>query len=206
MASWALGVFRDRSKATMLTLYKSLIRCKVEYCCPLWDPQKVQDIQEIEEIQRHFTRRIAGCQDMDYWQRLKHLNPQSLQRRRERYSLIHMWKTNQKLVPNDLNIQFYDNKRLGTKIKIPKYSTSATTFAKNAYESSFAIRGAKLWNTLPQEVNSQNTLPSFKIALGRFLETFPDTPPTKGYVAVNRNSLLAWTTQAGGCRLLQRPC
>ena len=161
MASWALGVFRDRSKTTMLTLYKSMIRCKLEYCCPLWDPKSVQDIQSIEDVQRHFTRRIMGCEDMDYWQRLKHLNLQSLQRRRERYCLIHMWKTYQKLVPNDLNVEFYDNKRLGLKIKVSTYSHSAATSAATAYESAFAIRGAKLWNCLPQDVNSQNTLLSF---------------------------------------------
>ena len=35
MAGWVLGAFRDRSTLTMMTLYKSLIRSKVEYCCPL---------------------------------------------------------------------------------------------------------------------------------------------------------------------------
>ena len=29
------------------TLYKSLIRSHLEYCCPLWDPSKIGDIQEI---------------------------------------------------------------------------------------------------------------------------------------------------------------
>ncbi|XP_056459756.1 alpha-N-acetylgalactosaminide alpha-2,6-sialyltransferase 5b isoform X1 [Gadus chalcogrammus] len=58
-ASWVLGVFKDRSKPVMLQLYKSLIRSRVEYCCPLWNPVKVSDIQTIEDVQRNFTRRIA---------------------------------------------------------------------------------------------------------------------------------------------------
>ena len=44
MAAWALSVFRDRSPTTMITLYKSLIRSRLEYCCPLWNPSKVRDI------------------------------------------------------------------------------------------------------------------------------------------------------------------
>ena len=38
MFSCVLGVFWDRSKLTMLTLYKSMVRSKLEYCCPFWSP------------------------------------------------------------------------------------------------------------------------------------------------------------------------
>ena len=31
----ALSLFQDCSKVTMLTLYKSMVRCRLEYCCPL---------------------------------------------------------------------------------------------------------------------------------------------------------------------------
>ena len=44
MSAWALSVFYDRSVSTMSQLYKSLIRSRVEYCCPLWDPAKIEDI------------------------------------------------------------------------------------------------------------------------------------------------------------------
>ena len=76
MASWTLGVFRDRSKTVMLQLYKSLIRSKLEYCCPLWDPTLVQDIQMIEDVQRYFTNRISGMSDLSYWERLSALKLQ----------------------------------------------------------------------------------------------------------------------------------
>ena len=41
IASWVLGAFRDRSILTMVTLFKSLVRCMVEYCGPLWSPSKI---------------------------------------------------------------------------------------------------------------------------------------------------------------------
>ena len=62
--SWVLSVFRDRSKLTMLTLYNSLVRSKLEYCCPLWNPSAVADIQKLERVQRVFTSKVAGCREL----------------------------------------------------------------------------------------------------------------------------------------------
>ena len=42
-------------------------------------------------------------------------------------------------------------------------------------------------------MNKSETLAGFKLNLGRFLEKVPDTPPTKGYVAVNNNYLSDWS-------------
>ncbi len=44
MAAWVLSAFRDRSQTTMLTLYKSMVRSKLEYCCPVWNPAGIIDI------------------------------------------------------------------------------------------------------------------------------------------------------------------
>ena len=119
MMSWTLGVFRDRSVYTMITLYKSLIRCRLEYCCPLWDPSDISNIQLLEDIQRNFTSRIISCQGMSYWDRLSHLNLMSLQRRRKRYSIIYMWKVKNNIVPNNIDVQSTDNGRLGARSVIP---------------------------------------------------------------------------------------
>nr|ADO22611.1 LIM class homeobox transcription factor Lmx [Mnemiopsis leidyi] len=85
LASWALGVFRDRSATVMLTIWESLIRCKLEYCCPLWHPHRLEDVKTLENVQRFFTRHIAGMEGANYWERLSRLKLQSLQRRRDEY-------------------------------------------------------------------------------------------------------------------------
>ena len=197
MAGWVFGAFRDRSRVTMMTLYKSLIRSKVEYCCPLWNPSKIRDIQTLENVQKEFTKRILGLQEHDYWDRLRQLKLLSLQRRRERYSIIQVWKIKNGLAPNGISMEFYDSNRLGVRVKVPRYNYKAQTSVSSAYDDSFGVKGARLWNLLPKDVNTLTTLESFKIALGDFLLKFPDKPPVKGYTPPNSNSLLDWNAVGG---------
>lgn len=60
---------------------------------------RVKDIQDLEQVQRLFTRRLVG-DSINYWERLKHLRLYSLQRRRERYIAIYVWKILEGMVPN----------------------------------------------------------------------------------------------------------
>ena len=73
VAAWVLSAFKTRDRITLVTLYKSLVRSHLEYCCPLWSPRKITDIQLIEGVQRSFTSRIWGVQHLNYWERLKRL-------------------------------------------------------------------------------------------------------------------------------------
>ena len=77
VASWVLSA--TRNKLTMLTLYKSLVRSHLEYCCPLWNSCRGSEAQLLEGVQRTFTSKIWGFQHLDYWQRLKALDMMSLQ-------------------------------------------------------------------------------------------------------------------------------
>ena len=195
MSSWVLSVFKDRSPFLMLTLFKTMVRSKLEYCCPVWNPAKTMDIEAIENVQRQYTRRINGCSGLDYWERLRKLNIISLQRRRERYILIHTWKILNGLAPNNIGMLFKNNPRHGIKVTVPALNNKSQRSVATHYENSFGVKSAQLWNLLPKEINSISTLDLLKPSLAKFLKEFPDTPPTKGYTATNNNSLLEWYLQ-----------
>ena len=58
-------------------------------------------MNELENLQRHFTNRIPSAKSMNYWwTRLSHLQMLSQQRRLERYRVIYTWKVIEGLVPN----------------------------------------------------------------------------------------------------------
>ena len=187
VAAWVLSVFRTRNVDVMLTLYKSMIRSHLEYCCPLWHPSKVSDIELLENVQREFTRKINGCQSMSYWQRLKELDLFSLQRRRERYILICMWRILHGAIPNP-NIQFRPRSRLGIQAVTPSLVT-ARTASQSRYDTTFAVVAPKLWNALPSQLTTMESAAKFKNHLTIFLKNLDDMPPTSGYVRTHDNSL-----------------
>ena len=204
-ASWALGVFRNRTRKVILEVYKSLIRSKLEFSCPLWNPLDVGNIQRIENVQREFTRRITGLQDMDYWARLKNLHLMSLQRRRERYSIIHIWKILNNLSPNDIGLKFTTSDRRGTRVSIDPIPRSASHAAASRCDNSFAVYAARLWNTIPAEATTIKKLDPFKRKLGNFLRKIPDNPPLQGYNSQNKNSILDWNLSNGGLQQAEWP-
>ena len=84
----------------MLTLLISLVIAQLEYCCQLCNPYKAKDIQAIGAIQRTFTYKITEGQHLNYWERFHELKLYSLQRCREHYIIIYIWKITQHMEPN----------------------------------------------------------------------------------------------------------
>jgi len=198
-AGWILRTFQSRDKDVMMMLYNSFVRSRLEYCCPLWSPHLVQDITKLESVQRSFTSKIMGLQEKNYWERLQHLRLYSLQRRRERYTIIHLWKVYKGLSPNDLGLTFYEHQRLGPQCKRPKINGSS--HIETLKFNSFVSKGPALFNIIPKDMKCFETedptcdqAQRFKNSLDKFLKKFPDTPPTPGYIAINGNSLLEWVT------------
>ena len=84
----------------MLILWKSLVLPSLKYYCHLWSPYKTGHIMKLEALQRTFTSRIAGLEQLNYWELLQELKLYTLQRRHDRYIVIYVWKTLEGHVPN----------------------------------------------------------------------------------------------------------
>ena len=191
MASWVLRTFRARDVDTMLLLYKTYVRTHLEYCSPLWSPHFQGDIIRVEAIQRTFTAKITNVRGLNYWDRLKKLSLYSLQRRRERFAIILMWKIEKGLIPNSLDIRFRQTPRHGSSCIRPLGSSKYCSVNRLVFNS-FASLGPALYNVVPPHIKNMDGLAPFKTALDAFLRKIPDTPPTPGYVPQNKNSVLEW--------------
>ena len=68
LSGWIFSVFHTRNRLIMLTLFNSLVRSRMEFCCEIWCPYKIKQIVQIEQIQRSFTVKIAGMSNFNYWE------------------------------------------------------------------------------------------------------------------------------------------
>ena len=132
---------------------------------------------------------------LTYWQQLQQLKLYSLQRRRERYIIIYLWKMLEGVVPQVGNLKSYTHIRHGRKCRVPCVNTCATSRVRNIRNASFAINAPRLFNSLPKHIRDITDCSTdvFKNRLDNYLSTIADEPQIPGYTAIRRaetNSLL----------------
>ena len=183
ISSWIFRTFSTREKIPMLTLYKSLVRPILEYCSVLWAPMAKGEIQRLEEIQQSFLRKIKGV-DKNYHKALKDLNLYSLERRRERYIILQVWKMLEGKVPN---LADTDDSRIRLQSDIPSRRgrtglihklASTPSHLQKFKQQTVRCFGVKLFNSLPKQIRNitSTDLTSFKSALDQFLKGVEDKP------------------------------
>ena len=116
----------------------------------------------------------------------------SLQRRRERYIIIQMWKILNSRAPNDVAIQFTTPSRRGIEARVPRINRNSSLRNQTRYDNSFSVFGPRLWNILPSELTMIGDSITFKNKLTEYFWSFPDEPPVTGYCCTNNNSIIEW--------------
>ena len=80
--SLILRCFLSRNPLNLVRAFKIYVRPLFEYASTTWSPSYINEIIAIESVQRDFTKRIPGCSNLPYNERLKHFQLQSLEHRR----------------------------------------------------------------------------------------------------------------------------
>ena len=179
----------------MLTLMKSLVQPKLDYCSQLWSPSDQYSVNRLESVQHSLVRRIKDSRlvGLNYWEKLQELRLYSQERRRERYQIIFLWKISQGLV-SGYDVDFISTgTRRGRMIAPKPVIRTAPLPVRKAREQSLSVRGAKVFNLLPENLRSMNTdhVDTFKNHLDTFLSSVPDQPTVTGLGrAALTNSLL----------------
>ena len=137
---------------------------------------------------------------MSYWDRLKSLKMNSIQRRFERYRIIYIWQILNGNVPN-FGITFSKNERRGMMVNIPFLNSKVKESVKTLREQSLLVHGGRMFNLLPVKMrNFIGPKKEFKMMLDEFLAGIPDQPlgpglypePTNRITCSNSNSITDW--------------
>ena len=182
---WILRTFLTREPSVLIPLLKILVISRLEYCCPLWSPSDAANIQSLEKVQRDYLKKINTVHHLNYWEKLKELKLYSLERRRERYIIMYVWKAIHNIIPNPGFTIIY-NDRTGITLKLPKLNQTTPSWLRKAKNNSITHKGSQLFNILPTSLrqllnyDDHPKLSNFKNALDKLLNTIPDQPTTVG--------------------------
>ena len=131
---------------------------------------------------------------MNYWDRLVLLSLYSLERRRQRYIIIYMFKILKGSVPNlsgNIRITTFVSERRGLLCRVPPLRQAAMARFRSLKESSFSVTGPRLFNCVPSNVrNLDLSEDGFKLKLDRFIRVIPDRPSLPGYAQQARNNCI----------------
>ena len=152
--------FLSRNILNYSRAFKTYVRPILEYASPAWSPSLIHLIDDVEDVQRTFTKRLPGFMNLTYPQRLTKLKLQSLEHRRLIADLTICFNIVHGFTSLNFNDFFKFSNYSGTRghmlrLEIP--------FAKlNIRKNFFACRVVKPWNALPAATVNSATSKIFK--------------------------------------------
>jgi ribonucleases P/MRP protein subunit RPP40 len=160
MSSLIKRTIVNKSPQIMIRLYKCLVRPHLEYGMSIWSPWYKKDRDLIERVQRRFTKMIHGMHDMEYTDRLRHLNLWTLEERRNRNDLIEVYNIirGRSAIPSESFFEICRDKRTrGHQFTLYKKSCN-----KDVRLHFFSNRVINRWNDLSERAVNAPSINAFK--------------------------------------------
>ena len=169
-ANKVLGILKRSFKHVpvkeYVMLYKSIVRSILEYANVVWNPILERDKDNIEKIQRRFTKSITQYCDLSYSQRLQSLNLPTLKFRRLRGDLLQTYKIiNKEDIMKDIFQFNTDDRTRGHSCKMAKtrnYSRIRGNF--------FSQRVVNPWNKLSEKAVTAKSMNEMKNCIDKSFE------------------------------------
>ena len=142
-----------------LNLFKSLARPHLEYASTVWCPVFKKDRVAIENVQRRAIRLVSSISHLSYSERLRALGLPSLEYRRGRANVIHVYKILHDIDKVDKNKLFTLSEYTSTgghSLKLFKHRSRLKIRANN-----FGNRVVDTWNSLPEQIVQASSLNCF---------------------------------------------
>ena len=154
--------------------YQSIIRPIMEYGCKVWNPYQLGNISMLERIQRRAARWSCGSRWNPItlsWSKslevcLRELLWPTLQLRQQYFSILTLYDILHKRCP--LNFSHYCTLSR-TSTRTHSLALVPTQSFINAYRYSFFVNIAFLWNSIPFNILSLDSVKEFRHSLGSHL-------------------------------------
>ena len=147
-AGWIHRSFLKNDREFLKRIWKTYIKSMMDFGSQVWCPVDPSNIMNLESVLRHYTERVQGMGSMSYWERLKSLKMNSIQRRFERYRIIYIWQILNGNVPN-FGITFSKNVRRGMMVNILVLNSKVKASVKTLRDQSLLVHGGRMFNLLP---------------------------------------------------------
>ena len=155
--------FVSNDRNLKVQAFKTYVRPILEYASVVWNPHLLSDINNVENVQRRFTKRLLHNSTLSYNDRLKELNLDRLEFRRIYFDVCMAYNIIRKnLLPfSDFFSLPYSTRTRSHDIQ----SLYIEKFRLDVRKFSFAVRAAYIWNNLPLNLKNSPSLERFKKGL-----------------------------------------
>ena len=167
--------FHYRTKRTLLPLYKTIVRPKIDFAVAAWCPWFEKDIECLERVQHRLMRMLSDVKGDCYESKLVDAGLTTLKARRERGDAIEAFKT-----LHGFNKVNKTDWFLMPATGLERPSTKSNTNVSNGVDSkrsdvilrerartevrnhSYRLRTARQWYDIPDEVKDAKSINAFK--------------------------------------------
>ena len=161
--SLILRCFLSRNCHNLVRAFKVYVRPILEYASPTWSPSYITQIILLESVQRDFTKRLIGCSNLTYHERLLLLKMQNLEHRRLTADLIMTYNIINK--NNCLNTEDFFTLNPNKNLRGHPFKISIPLSKHNTRSHFLSNRVASVWNSLPSSLVLSPNINSFKSRL-----------------------------------------
>ena len=191
MLGQLLRAFTYRDKVHYIHLFRTYVRCHLEYAVTTWNPWTEQDTKILEDVQRRAIKQVRGIEGT-YEEKLEHVGLTNLVDRRERGDMLQTYKIIHQVDDIPVNSLFRmagNDHRHGTRQSVAfipgqqywpepeEDSIRSLKLAKplavknlEVRRNFFSHRVVDPWNNLPYSVRAADSVNNFKNLYDEFIQ------------------------------------
>ena len=153
-------LLQTRNTANLKRAFITYVRPLLEYTSPVWSPSHLYLINEIENVQRSFTKRLPGLSTLSYSERLSILNLPTLEYRRLIadlnicFKIVHGFSC--------MNTDSFFTLSRNSSLRGHQFRFRVPLSKSNLRKFFFAHRVVQVWNSLPASIVAASSTRVFK--------------------------------------------